>query len=746
LRSNQKEAGKRRNPASYEALERWSLELQKQREHFEVALASVADAVMTTDSSGRVTYMNPVAEATTGWSSIDAVGKLLTHGLSIVQDDTEAAIESPFETVRRTGQKITLSNHVSLINKNGDRVPVECTASPMRDGRGLIAGAVIVIRDVRVHRDAERALQTSEESRAENAEALFEEKERAQVTLNSIGDAVVSTDFRGRVTYLNVVAERMTGWPQSESSGRTLDDIFRLIDVNTREQIPNPTARAIIEDKTLGLDADCMLIRRDGVELAVETSAAPIHDRNGGVIGAVMVAHDVTAARELSHKLARLALHDSLTDVPNRTLLSDRLDQAMVRARRNESSIALLYIDLDRFKHINDSMGHAVGDELLKSVARRLLACVRNSDTVSRQGGDEFLILVEDVKHAHDAAVCAEKIIMALDAPHRIKGQDLHLTASIGIATFPGDAPDADTLLRNADFAMYQAKYSGRNNYQFFKPDMNAHAVERQAVETDLRQAIERQEFVLNYQPKVNLETGAIVGVEALIRWHRQLREPMEPAQFIPIAEESGLILPIGRWALDEACRQARAWQDAGVAAIPVAINISAVELRAKDFLVNVRQILEASRLNPNLLELELTETFMMQDWKSTAEILRALKSLGVRIALDDFGTGYSSLSHMKRFPIDALKIDQSFVRDMTTDADDASIVSAVINMGRSLHMRVVAEGIQTHDQFVFLKERQCPEGQGYYFGPPLPAAQIAPLLRRGEIEIPRTARLISGG
>jgi diguanylate cyclase (GGDEF)-like protein/PAS domain S-box-containing protein len=688
--------------------------------------------VITTDAQGAVTYMNPVAESTTGWSSADAIGKPLTLGFSIVDDDTGVAVDSPFETVRRTGQRAKLSQHTVLTSKSGLKVPIELSAAPFLDKQGCFGGAVIVFRDVSRRRAAERALQSSEESRAENADALFEEKERAQVTLNSIGDAVVSTNFRGRVTFLNVVAERMTGWALADASGRSLDDVFRLVDVKNREQIPSPTVRAIIEDSTVGLGANCVLIRRDGAEVPVETSAAPIHDRQGGVIGAVMVAHDVTVARELSNKLARLALHDSLTDVPNRALLSDRLDQAMVRAQRSGSFVALLFIDLDRFKHINDSLGHTVGDQVLKSVARRLLACVRSSDTVSRQGGDEFLILLEDVVQAQDAAVCAEKILASLDAPHRIGTHDLHVTASIGIATFPGDATDAINLLKNADFAMYQAKYSGRNNYQFFKPEMNANALERQSVETDLRHAIEKQEFILNYQPKVNLETGAIAGVEALIRWNRPLHGLVAPAQFIPIAEESGLIIPIGRWALERACCQAREWHDRGLAPISVAINVSAVELRAKDFLSHVRGVLEQSRLEPRFLEIELTETFMLQDWKSTAQVLRALKGLGVRIALDDFGTGYSSLSYMKRFPIDCLKIDQSFVRDMTTDADDAGIVSAVINMGRSLHIGVVAEGIQSRDQLVFLQARDCPEGQGYYFGPPVPAPQLTLILNEG--------------
>ena len=566
--------------------------------------------------------------------------------------------------------------------------------------------------------------------RAAIADALFDEKERAQVTLNSIGDAVISSDIGGQVTYLNPVAERMTGWSLEEAAGHPLAEVFRIIDGTTREAVRNPMALAIQENKTVGLTPNCVLVRRDGVEAAIEDSAAPIHDRRGQVSGAVMVFHDVSKARALSVRMSYLAQHDGLTDLPNRILFNDRLTQAIALAQRHQQKLALLYLDVDRFKHINDSLGHTVGDHLLQSVAQRLVASVRNSDTVSRQGGDEFVILLSEVRHAQDAAVAAEKVRVALTAPHYIDQHDLHLTASIGIVIYPDDGMEGKTLLTNADFAMYHAKESGRNNYQFFRPDMNVSAIERQSLEEGLRHAVERKEFVLHYQPQMDLHTRAIIGVEALIRWHHPQRGLVGPAQFIPVAEECGFIVPFGRWVLREACRQGRAWQDAGLPPMRIAVNISAAELRAKDYVAGVRAILLETGLEPGYLELELTETFLMQDSTSTTDVLQALKGMGVHLALDDFGTGYSSLSYLRRFPIDTLKIDQSFVRDLTTDADDASIVSAVISMGKSLHKRVVAEGVETPEQLAFLQEQNCPEGQGYYLSQPLVAGQLTQLLR----------------
>jgi diguanylate cyclase (GGDEF)-like protein/PAS domain S-box-containing protein len=568
--------------------------------------------------------------------------------------------------------------------------------------------------------------------RAANTDTLFEEKERAQVTLNSIGDAVVSTDVSGHVTYLNVVAETLTGWSQQEAAGRPLEEVFRIIDGITREEARNPMAFAVRENKIVSLTPNCVLIRRDGVESPIEDSAAPIHDRHGQVTGAVMVFRDVSAARATTLRMSYLAQHDSLTDLPNRILFNDRLTEAMALAYRHQRQLAVLFLDVDRFKHINDCLSHGIGDRLLQSIAQRLLGCVRASDTVSRQGGDEFVILLSEITHAQDATVCADKILEALRSPHRIDQHDLHVTASIGIVTYPDDATDAETLMKHADFAMYHAKEKGRDNRQFFKRDLNVRALEQQSLENGLRYALEREELMLHYQPEIDLDTGNIVGVEALIRWLHPDRGLVPPAEFIPIAEECGLIVPIGRWVLREACHQAQAWQDIGLAPIRVGINISAVELRANGFIEGVSAILTQTGLEARFLELELTETFLMQDSTSTSAVLHALKRLGLNLALDDFGTGYSSLSHLKRYPIDTLKIDRSFVSSSTVNSDDASIVCAMISMGKDMHMRVVAEGVETQEQLTFLQDRGCPFGQGYYFSQPLPGRECTQLLRRG--------------
>jgi diguanylate cyclase (GGDEF)-like protein/PAS domain S-box-containing protein len=565
--------------------------------------------------------------------------------------------------------------------------------------------------------------------RSSNAEALFREKERAQVTLNSIGDAVVCTDVSGNVTFLNPIAEALTGWSADEAIGQPFVQVIRIIDVLDHRHALDPMASVIQTNKALNLPEGSILVRRDGVESGIEDSTAPIHDRRGRVTGGVMVFHDVTQARAMSQKMSHFAQYDYLTDLPNRLLLNDRLSQAICAAHRLQQHLAVLFVDVDRFKHVNDSLGHLIGDKLLSSIAQRLVDSVRSSDTISRQGGDEFVILLSSVAHAADAGLSAQKILTVAGMPHRVEEHDLQVTLSVGISIYPDDGTDAETLVKNADTAMLNAKDNGRNNYQFFRPAMNEHALERQSIEGSLRHALDRGEFVLHYQPKLDLVTEALTGAEALIRWRQPERGIVFPQDFIPIAEQCGYIVPIGRWVLREACRQRRSWLDANLAAIPIAINISAVELRSNDFVDHVRAILRETRLEPQYLEFELTETAFMHDPQSTIAVLRALRDMGIQLTLDDFGTGYSSLSYLKRFPINALKIDKSFVQGLCTDSDDSKLVSAVINLGRSFHLQVIAEGVETREQFVALQAQNCAEGQGYYFQKPIIADEFAKLL-----------------
>lgn len=438
--------------------------------HLEAALRQVTDAVITTDVAGGVTFMNATAEMLTGTRRTAAAGKLLASVLSIVDSATGAAIDAAVGAAKKAEIPEAAVRNAVLLGAAGRPIIIEYGVSVIRDERGVLCGTVTVFRDVTPRRDAELALQTTEETLLANAEALFEEKERARVTLHSIGDGVISTDFRGRVSFLNNVAERITGWTQTEASGRPLDKTFLLVDATTRECVNPPAMEAIIENRTVRVESDCVLIRRDGQESAVEVSASPIHDKHDGVVGAVVVAHDVTEARDLSAKLARLALHDDLTGLPNRVLLADRLEKALDRAQRNGSAVSLLFVDLDRFKPVNDSLGHDVGDRLLQQVAGRLLACVRSADTVSRYGGDEFIVMLADIAHPEDAAVCADKILSSLGAPFLIGEHRLHISASIGIAGSPQGAVDSTTLMKHADAAMYEVKSDGRKGFRFFRP------------------------------------------------------------------------------------------------------------------------------------------------------------------------------------------------------------------------------------------------------------------------------------
>lgn len=548
-----------------------------------------------------------------------------------------------------------------------------------------------------------------------SAEAtLFLERARAEIMLNSISDAVIGTDMQGTVDYLNAAAEQITGWPRSEARGQPIDRVMQLVDGQTGAATINPIERVLRDGEPQAMIAGTLLVRRDGTHVAVEDSSSPIVDLNGLNCGAVIVFHDVTETRSMAMRMAYLAQHDFLTQLPNRVLLNDRIAQAISLAERSGNSIALMFLDLDHFKYINDSLGHATGDQMLQTVAERLSACVRSSDTVSRNGGDEFVVLLAEGRDMQDASLTAQKIIHALAEPFVIGKQQLRVTCSIGISVYPNDADTADALLKNADMAMYHAKGAGRNNYQFFKHAMNVRAIERQMIESGLWQALEHHEFVLDYQPKFNLVTGAITGAEALLRWQHPTWGLTLPERFVAVAEECGLIIPIGRWVLREACRQTRLWQVQGLPLTCIGVNISALEFRHPDFAAEVQAILEESNLEPSCLQLEMTERVLMQDADISRVILQQLKAIGVQLAVDDFGTGYSSLNSLMQFPIDVLKIDKSFVHAIS--ASSGLIARAMIAMGSSLQYKIVAEGVENQAQLVFLKRENCDEGQGYLF------------------------------
>ncbi len=563
---------------------------------------------------------------------------------------------------------------------------------------------------------------------------LYKEKQQALVTLESIGDGVITTDMNSKITYLNPIAEKMTGWQLAEAKGRPILEIFRILNETTRKLAPNPVDVVLAHGAVCGIANHTIVVSKTGHEFAIEDSAAPIINVDGNTIGVVLVFHNVSNAKRMAEKMSYLAEHDFLTDLPNRLLLTDRVTQALSSAKRKNSRIAILYLDIDHFKKINDTLGHEVGDQLLKMLSRKLQTCIRDMDTISRQGGDEFVILLSEFDSPVAPAEIAQKLLKEANSTFQVGLHELNISASIGISMYPEDGDNADVLMRNADAAMYYAKGLGRNNYQFFTKELSTRIAEQVELENRLLKAVNQKEFRLLYQPKISLQSGRIVGAEALIRWLHPENGLVSPEIFIPIAEDMGLIKLIGRWVLREACNQNKTWQAAGVAAIPIAINVSTVELRRANYLQQVSKILMQSGLEPQFLELEVTETVAIDGDVDGIRDLLSLKEMGVKLTIDDFGTGYSSLSYLKRLPINTIKIDKSFVRDIKIDANDAAIVNAIIKMSHSLNFKVIAEGVETFEQLQFLKESECDEIQGFYFSQPLSADDFFNLLKAEKI------------
>jgi diguanylate cyclase (GGDEF)-like protein/PAS domain S-box-containing protein len=552
---------------------------------------------------------------------------------------------------------------------------------------------------------------------------------RLRLFIDSVHDyAICMLDTEGRVASWNDGAARLMGYEARQIMGESFAR-FYTADEAARGQ----PAEALSVTAANGRHEDeGWRVRCDGQRLWMSVALSALRDEHGGLIGFGYIAHDLSAHRQAEDRLHHLVHYDSLTGLPNRTLFNDRLQQAMFEAERHERLVGVVILDLDQFKHVNDTLGHDAGDELLKHVSERLKAVVRIGDTVARLSGDEFAFVLADMGHVDDGSRVAQKILDALGQPFSVSGRDLFVTASLGMTIFPFDDGKIEGLLKNADIAMYRAKERGKNTYQFYAADMTAKANERAQLESHLRRALGRGELTLHFQPQVDVHSHRITGAEVLLRWHSAELGTVPPAQFIPVAEETGLIVPIGEWVMREACTRSRAWSEER--GLRVAVNISARQFQDRGFASSVHRILRDTGFNPRHLELEITESLLMRQTEETLAALRALGDLGVRLAIDDFGTGYSSLAYLRRFPIDILKIDLTFVRDIPADPDAGAIATGIIALAHSLGIHVVAEGVETTGQLAFLRAQACDAVQGYYFSHPLPAGEFEKLLRAGRV------------
>lgn len=602
------------------------------------------------------------------------------------------------------------SEERDLICSDGSHLPVIKTVSR-------------VILDGREHL-LESFIDISRRKQMENT--LKESEERYRMLVENQADLVIKVAMDGRLLFVSPSFCKLFGKEEHELLGLPLlpiilpveqrssadSDLEQLVssDASYYREYFSPTAAG---NRWIGWTLRC------------------ISADNGLPEAIVGMGRDITDRKKAEQTIEQLAYHDPITDLPNRTLLYDRLQLAINRAERDNQGVAVLFLDLDRFKSVNDSLGHAVGDQLLKLVSDRLLSCIRSSDTVARLGGDEFVVLISAIENDHSIGTVVLKILEQLAEPYQIEGHEIYITSSIGISLYPRDAHDAKELLKNADMAMYQAKEAGRNTCHFFSPELNMRATERLLLENTMRRALEQQEFFLVYQPQMELQSGHVIGLEALIRWRHPDLGVVPPDHFIPIAEETGLIVPMGEWVLATACKQAVAWQEEGHPPLRIAVNVSARQFRQKNLGLRIEKILDETGLNPNLLELELTESAVMENPDEAILTLRQLKKMGITLSIDDFGTGYSSLSHLKHFPIDRLKIDRSFVQHVTRDHNDATIAEAIIALAHSMKLTVVAEGIEHGEQLEFMSKRYCDSMQGYYLSRPVPAGEFSTFLKK---------------
>ncbi len=690
--------------ASHEVQSKISAQLRASEQRLSTLLATLPYGVQENDAEGRITYANPAHDRLHGYDPGGLVGLNIWDMIA-----NESERENLQQYVRYlVREQPHPTPYFSVDRKqDGTLVDVQVDWDYKRDALGRVIGFVSVLTDITARRRADEALRQSA--------AVFE----------SATEAIIIADVQANIVAVNKAFCVITGYSEAEVVGK-----------NPRLMRSGKHDRHFYEKlwgriaETGRWQGEIWNRRKNGEIFPAWQSITAILDDEGAVRHYVSVFSDISSIKQSQEQLDYLAYHDPLTALPNRLLFEDRLEHALTRARRERHQVAVLFLDLDRFKNVNDSLGHPVGDELLLKAADRLLQQVRKEDTVARLGGDEFVIVMEQIDDPQDAAVLARKLITTIHEPLDIKGHLLQVTVSIGISIYPRDGEYVETLVRNADAALYRAKEEGRNDFQFYTAELTTSVAERLDLETALRGALARGELLLHYQPRLALSGGAVVGAEALLRWQSVKHGLISPDRFIPLAEETGLIVAIGEWVLREACRQARQWLDMGAQFDTIAVNVSGVQMQRSDFAEMVASALADSGLPARHLELEITEGFIMQKAEQAIAMLARLKAQGVSIAIDDFGTGYSSLSYLKRLPIDNLKIDRSFVRDIPQDQDDEAIARAVIALAKSLRLKVIAEGVETSEQEAFLQDRGCDEAQGYFYSRPLPAESFLEWMR----------------
>ncbi len=609
----------------------------------------------------------------------------------------------------------SLSIDITFVHPNGHRLHGQISLV-RRKQKDHHSGFLLLVTDITERKEAELA--------------LFDEKERIRIMLNSIGDAVIATDEHGIVNFLNPIAEEMTGWQTAESIGLPIEVVMPLREGGNGHTLQNPIRLALDEQRIVGMSLNRTLIRRDGIATEVEDSAAPIRDHSGKITGAIVVFHDAGEARAMLTKMTHLANHDALTNLPNRTLLRDRTEQALATAKRDNGRVGLAVLDLDHFKTINDSIGHSVGDHLLQQISIRLKSSLREVDTISRQGGDEFVILSPQIDELEGISLMADRLLKVVSQPFFVDGNRFDLSASIGISVFPDDCDDMESLFRHADGAMFKAKQEGRNRVRYFSVEIEDALKAHLTMTRQIRTGLENCEYEVHYQPKMDALNHRMVGAEALVRWRNRDGKLVSPANFIPVAEQTGLIIPLGKFVLRQACLDAKNWHQMGHR-LRIAVNVSVIQILEADFISVLREIIAETEIEPKFIEIEITESILAQDVVKAQVALEAIKDVGVAIAIDDFGTGFSSLTYLKKFPVDVLKIDQSFVRDMLEDQSDAGIVEAIVHMAKSLNLRLVAEGVETREQADALLALGCVVMQGYLFARPMPVDQLEQFLSK---------------